>query len=183
MAPLPDNLTDRYFVDYETSAGEHTVLFRYLSGTDQAAAILDLRAVISALLPRMFNTTQFLGLRFSATGSNVSNPLPFAGLVGGLPVGGPVQEGPKFISFIGRSATGRRSRLFFYGTDYFPAADYRILVPNDAALTDAFNILSTPGTSRCAPDGSTPVIWKSYVNVGYNSYIERRQRRQFSVNP
>lgn len=183
MAPVADNLTDRYFVDYETSAGEHTVLFRYLSGTDQSAAILDLRAVISALLPRMFNSTQFLALRFSAAGSNVSNPLPFVGLVGGLPVAGPRQEGPKFISFIGRSATGRRSRLFFYGTDFFPAEDYRILIPNDGALTAAYNILSTPGTSRCAPDGSTPVVWKTYVNVGYNSYIERRQRRQYSVAP
>jgi hypothetical protein len=180
MAPLPSNNTGRLFVDYGANGHEHTVLFRYGGAGNPTVTFQDnLDNFLALMNPFMPTDWTFLGARVSPAGSNVSVPFAFVP----TPFDGAVQmqagEAPAFLSFVGRSGTGRRGRIYFLGCGISPAnelgahADYRLTGGESqsvAALLTQANVCDF-----LAVDGNE-VIWNQYVNLGYHAYWQKRVR-------
>jgi hypothetical protein len=80
-----------------------------------------------------------------------------------------------FVSFIGRSTGGRRSRIFVFNTALGPDNDYRSASGQNATITAAISALQALAPSLVAVD-DFPVIWKTYANQGYNAYYQRKRR-------
>jgi hypothetical protein len=176
MAPLPDNLTDRYFIDYEGVAGKHTIMFRFGTEVTYADAITRITGILNAMKPFVHTTTVFNGCRLSKTGSNVSFPgawTPIVGTNAQLPT--PPQY-PQFISWVGRDVNGIRVRYTLHGTPVAPDTDYRNLASETPAVNVVVNALSTGTPSLVTAGGTTPVI-NTYANYGYNAYFQRKRRK------
>lgn len=191
MAPLPQNSTDRLFVDYITgetaTALEHTLQVR-MSGGQANVVVVQGRvlAVLNALTPIAFRLGwRVLRCRFQAQGTDFSIPVSVVpGLAAFLGSGGgdyqPRMEAVE-DTFQGRSnVTGRRVDLSLYRavTDAF--SNFR--VPNGptgfpAAVGNAVaNLNSSAGDGAFLAIDGNPPTWYQYLNQNYNSYWERRLR-------
>ena len=177
MAPLPDNTTATYFVDYQFGGQEHTMQFRYTDVVTLPAVIAQVNEFLAALAPIMSSDWEIVGARFRATGSNVS--LPTEPPVEPAPGGGVLDpsQNPRFVSFIGRGGiSGRRVRLYVYGLTFVTPDDYRLDAAPGNPVGDARLVLdSNPEGIFVTVAGDNP-LWYPYANVGYNSYWEREQR-------
>lgn len=175
MAPLPDNLTDRYFIDYQQGAFQHTMMIRAhpdVLSTEVDAVMTNVFTLMAALVC----ATTVVGVRLSRAGQNHSFPIP-SGLVGdsfgtGTPSGLTTAQ---FLSWVGRTESGRRSRIFMFGYDSPMPVDFRLTSADVAAVgtiattfTDAQNIF-------LAADGTKPTFY-SYANIGVNAYWQRNNR-------
>lgn len=183
MAPLPPNSTARYVVKYRANGLEHTTQFRYLDapgGSPPDAAFLDDVQTFFVQLQGYFPTDfAYLSAEYVPTGSNVSSPTSVPGV---NPVGAAtpnIAERPGYIDFVGRSEGGRRARITILGVGVTPvgeggaANDYRITASEAIAINNALNTLTNAGVVGI--DGE-PVVWKPYVNAGYNVYYQRKAR-------
>lgn len=178
MAPLPQNSTAIYYVDYSFAPGQlHTLAFRFggSAGVDGAQLFAD--NFLTALQPNLTATWQVVGARVQSAGANVSLPSAAPGIVGG---GGPSltgQDYPRFLSFIGRGKTsGRRVRITVFGVTLPASNDYRFHDGEVAGPTAALGVLYTaPVGCPITVAGDQP-YWQPYANTGYNSYWERQQR-------
>jgi hypothetical protein len=176
MDPLEPFNTDRYWVDYEGPMGKRTMQFRVSSFTSESAARTSIVGFIQALLPSVYPTVQFYGLRYAAQGSNVSNPVSWTTLTG---TGGGVlaQENyPRYISWIGRTSGGRRVRLYLYGCVSAVTPDYRLNDGESAPADAGMDYLNSAASVFVAIDNLRPV-WKNYANQGYNAYHQRKRRQ------
>lgn len=179
MAPLPDNNTAVYFVDYQFQGRRHTLQMRVVPPATAASAATVAQAFLNNLLSLMDSTWSIEGARFRAAGSAVTLPatapvLSGAGTAGNLPP----RDHPKFHTFVGRGAVdGRRVRVFLYGLNIVVDGDYRLNGPLTGALADARNsLVGNTGTGHWRTIGGSEPTWYNYVNQGYNSYWEREQR-------
>jgi hypothetical protein len=106
----------------------------------------------------------------------VSLPAGTLTIVGADASDPPDEKDPRFVSFVGRSNTGKRTRVSVYGLNIIEEADYRIENGDDSNLDGARAVLNVSGGVVSAVDGSQ-VSWYPYYNWGFNSYVQRRQRR------
>lgn len=184
MAPLPNNNTPTYYVDYTANGRAHTAQFRYNEPVDgpppNAPFIARVATLFADLAPALPTDFAITGARYRAKGGDVSlaasAPAPLTP-PSGTPSPG---EAPAFLSFVGRSALGRRCRLYILGVTVSAASEggifgnYRISrgesTTFDAALTNI------QGAGFVAVDGS-PVVWYDYINIGYNAHWQKRARR------
>jgi len=179
MAPLPANATARYFVDYTDGLNKHSILFR--SGNEVATAA-DLGTIanefIAVLQPLMYNGWQILGARFSAEGTNLTLPVvPPNQVDPGQVVAMSGANAPRYVSFVGRGITsGRRIRFFVFGLNVFTGDDYRIQPGEVPVLDDARAVLADAGLGLLDTVAGDNFTLYQYVNVGFNSYFERKQR-------
>jgi hypothetical protein len=85
---------------------------------------------------------------------------------------------PRFYSLIGRSSGGRRVRSYIYGIIIGAQDNNYRFTPGDNTYLDAFRVdwlnflFDLPS---CAIDGNL-VVWKSYLNTGFNAYWQRKVR-------
>lgn len=186
MAPLPENSTDRVFLDYTSMDISHTLELRITPAG--GATPIDYANTYSAwMVQRMLTTDSVQGARFQAAGSNFSLPLPFTPAIGVIAadIGNRWIEDPEsaFLSLIGRGrTTGRRVRwtLFTPARTTLWPEDNRYN-PGDAAPIDTFrqNFASLADAAGIAPlltVGGDLVNVYGYVNAGKNSYWQREQR-------
>lgn len=176
MAPLPESNTVRIWVDYSDGVNEHSLMARVISPANQAAARLRVHNFLFALSPSLYLLT-ITGARVAALGSNVTNPMVWdhnatygTGVM-------PVNNAPRELRFIGRSADGRRNSVSVYGFDGTTPDDYRISatenVDVDAAI-DQLTDAAAAGVFVTISGGLT--IWKPYASFNFNSYWERQAR-------
>lgn len=175
MAPLPTTNTARYVVHY-TSGGEvHTQEWRLDPPPSPAAMATFLDAVWTALAPVLYFAT-ITDLVFYANGSPIGNSVAAPAFVGlgygaaGVPnnINGALQ-----LNAIGRSSGGRRTRVGWFspsGTD----PSWRFNAGENASI-DAAIALIKANSAIVAIDG-IGVVWKSYMNVGFNAYWQRARR-------
>lgn len=177
MAPLNPNVTARWYLDYRTAFGRHTMEFRTPNAADTTSQVAAITAFINALKPVCYDETVFDRLRRSAVGSNLSFAVPWTSIAGTHVGTQPLAEnGPRFISWVGRGPTGRRVRITLFGTFYGQSNNYRLeRTATDEAFI-ALDLLRAADSPFVAIDGGKPV-WNDYVNVGYNAYFQRKQRR------
>jgi hypothetical protein len=140
---------------------------------EEVADIMDLAA---AFMPTDY-TLQ--AVRYSGKGENVSHPLDVpAGITAGAYTV-KASDVPAYISFVGRSFGGRRTRIYFLGIGYDPSeiiegtTKYRVTTAqnaNVAALQDALDSSKLRAIDDTHPD------FYEYANFGYNAYWQRRVR-------
>lgn len=180
MAPLPPENTGRVWVDYVAQGRQHSMQVRYgtpgAPGSDLLEALDD---VLIALNPFMPEDWAFVDARYAVDGSTVSIPLVFTptSFDGGQPVR--LSSAPAFLSLVGRDTLGKRVRLYALGTSFGPdeeggiATDYRLAITENVSAAALYSaVASSPFTTIT---GSDPA-WKPYLNLGYNSYWQRKVR-------
>lgn len=176
MAPLPENATARLFVDYTDGLNNHTLMFRYPVGVGATEVMEVVDDYLSSLSPILHLLT-ITAARISSAGSEFSFPTAWTGLGtygSGTIVG---WKAPAELSFVGRSADGRRARWFLFGYKDTIPNDFRLSTGDNTAVLAAYNDLvdaALAGTI-CTIGGIPPVIYP-YANVNFNSYYETKQR-------
>lgn len=176
MAPLPPNNTERWFVDYAVEGVNHTLLLRTEAPSDAATVSAFVDDLWSALTSNLFSTV-INGLRKAAQGSDISLDQTYTGTTsfgGGDPGEG---NKPAFIAFQGRSEGGRPVKLTIFGyKDLGTVDDYRFVPGVGSTIADAQAVIQTTAGFPCAIDANN-VIWKTYVNCGFNAYWQRQARK------
>jgi len=175
LPPLPENNTPRLWVQYNSGTGIHEMLFRSVVGADKAAFISQVRTFCSALVSQVRNTGGFSAARYATAGSNLSFPEPWTLIAGTSAVSPLVQGRPIFVTFTGRTAGGRKVRLYFFTPYQTPENDYRLELGDSAAFDAARVALTSAPQLIGGIDGQT-ATWYPYFNVGYNAYWQRRSR-------
>jgi len=178
LAPLPDNNTNRLWLDYRGEFGEHTVQFRTATTTDIFAFMDTIQLALDGASGMWSDTTLFYQWRFSGAGTNVSTVVRTIALDGTalVPLGSPLY--PRFWSVVGRSADGRRVRYSFFGSQFNLEGDYR-LEPGDDARMDAIRgaLAGEAAAGRLVSISGQQPLLATYLNVGYNAYWQRQRRK------
>lgn len=180
---LPPSNTPRYWVDYQSNGAEHTFQVRYAGGVTASEPDATFRGLVGDFLdeiaPLMPTDFQILGARYAPQGTDVTLPAtpPDLTVAGG---GTPAQaERPAFLTFVGRSVAGRKTKLMILGASASPAseggvfADYRVLVSESAPIAAAQAVLQT---LACVAIDGVAITWYDYANAGYSAYWQKRQR-------
>lgn len=175
MAPLPVNLTDTYFCDYEGPMGERSFQFRLPSGSADADASTSLQNFLNTVQPIVHSTVQFIGLRKRLAGTTVSYPITWLPMSGSA--AGTLQPDnyPRFLSVVGRSNDGRRVKLSLYGISIGVSSDYRLSQGESSAVLALTQFLNGNTCPWVTISGNDPV-WQLYANTGYNAYFQQEQR-------
>lgn len=174
MAPLPPNSTKRYWLDYSTDNGSHSMLCRVADGVLDSEAADSIDAFLTAIVGTICEIT-ITAFRVAQLGSNISTLLtwPHAATYGAVPQA--LINAPSFFDFVGRTHLGRRARVFLYACSSVSQADYRYQPGEDADLDAARAVLVAAADTFLAIDGEHPV-WHPYINTGLNSYYQRKAR-------
>jgi hypothetical protein len=169
MAPLPPNSTARLWVDYETCGENHSAQIRLADGEDPAEAATEFGDLITAVTSMFFLST-FLGARYAASGSNVSNDVDLVWPVTWGSAVGPHFASSRYVDFIGRSLDGRRVRFALFGCNIeAEGGDYRIPAAASTAVANGLEVLDNTEGTFVSINGFKP-NWKRYVNIGSNAY-------------
>lgn len=174
MAQLPVNNTTRWKVRYQQGNYSHTFEVRTAADVSPAA----FGAFVGGFLDSLGGHV-YLGVvtevQRSVEGSDIF--LPFATGLEGVSFGEQpisVDNVPRYIDFVGRSSGGRRVRLAIFGYAGV-TSEYRVTAAENPEFATAIGMLNGSDDIGVAIDGM-PVIWKPYVNVGYNAYWQRAVR-------
>jgi len=187
VVALPENNTNRVFVDYVTNTTdgvEHTFFLRF-KGSDRTAAAA--QGVAKDLLVAV-GGAQFRGswkvirVRTQMATEAFSFPqavLPALGAFVGTAGGGYARDrNSEYATFVGRSPTsGRRSLISLYGLVAPIPSTLRANGSSNGTnyVSLACNVLQAATAVLAAVDG-TSVVWYYYVNFGRNSYWQKRLR-------
>lgn len=174
MAPLPENNTPRFFVDYSVNGIEHTAQVRFSGATSPSAFGSTLNAFLNTVGPLIYQML-ISQIRFQAAGTTFSNPVT-TGIEGNTYGSGAPADNQtaQWLNFVGRSTGGRRVTFGLYG---LKAIDdfYRLNSGESSDLAAAVGILNGEATLWSAIDG-IKAIWKPYANTGNNAYWQRKLR-------
>lgn len=176
MAPLPDTGTARVFIDYSGITGQHTLKFR-VGGTPTPELCFTRAQGLCGVLAGLWTDEVSVDLvRLAPVGSTVTFPI---GVPSISPNGGANAEDSqdsKYLTFLGRTITGRRGRFFVYNTAPAVPSDYRYEAgETNAAMLGVLSFLNAT-SDIVAIDGAQPA-WVSYVNSGYSAYWQKAYRR------
>lgn len=178
MAPLPQNNTNRLWVDYNDGRNDHVLLCRYVIstgfGTPEAMGAVD--AFLTAINDSLYLIT-ILGARVAAQGSNISAPVAWTG---GATYGGgamPAVFAPRQVMWLGRTGGGRRFRLSIWGVNTTTPDNFRIADDGSNFVADGIDVLETqqPLGAFRAIDGNVPLLYP-YADIQFNSYWETQAR-------
>lgn len=183
LPPLADNNSARYFIHYTANFKQHTMQFRYDDGGVAAPPSLgflgQLTVILNAAAAFIASDLTYNSAEYVPSGSNISIPtgLPLL-LVGGT--GTPTASlVPAFIGVTGRTVGGRQARFFMLGASYNPvntggtAGNYRVQAAENVNVAGL--VAALDASDVVAIDNLTP-LWKSYLNLGYNSYWQKKDR-------
>lgn len=170
LPPLADNLTVRAWLKYTSMNTTHELCFRMPSGSTTSAISSTANTLVTGLTGIMHTTNSFIGLRYSAAGSNLSFPISFSSVAGTASHVAEKDDESKFLSVVGRSAAGYRIKCTFFTAAFPDTTGYRTALPSNL-----YNAVITAGAALVAKDGGA-VIWNPYSNIGYNSYWQRQLR-------
>ena len=179
MTALPTNGTKRIEVGYSVQGKKHSILLRAVEGAPAQAIVDDFRALLVDHSTIQTNDCVWDTAKVYDLGVDFSRELSFASLTmdGGAEEVAYLQ--PRFLSFVGRTTMGRRVRVYFYGSAGVNSniADYR-LQTGEVARWDAFQYAFKDfyATHGLVGIDLHTVTWKNYINVGYNSYWQRKAR-------
>lgn len=175
LPPLPDNNTDRSWLQYTMMGTQHELCLRWPNATTQATVIAQNTALANALKPYMSTADSFTGLRHSDGGSNLSFPLAWTSIVGTNSGTPETDDESKFMALSGRSLGGYRCKTTFFTPFIGDVRGYRVAVGIDSACDALYNGILALTPDPVSKDGQS-VIWNAYINIGYNSYWQRQLR-------
>lgn len=190
MAPLPQNNTDRWFLDYVTGTGptsaEHTMSVRLGpdAGVDGASGVFlgVLNGIGSA---NLWAGWKPIRMRLQKAGTKFSLPVGMGSALSAFIGTGSNQDYRATtealeLTWQGRSfTTGRRVDLSLYGfrqTGILGEFRYTSAAFAPGGAVVASLSAQTGASAPLAIDG-TEVTWYEYTNFNYNSYWEGRIRK------
>jgi hypothetical protein len=176
MAPLPQNSTPRFWLDYTDGSFQHSVMFRYAASAGLPAIMDVVQQFMADMAPSCCLLT-VVDARASASGSNISLPVAWTGDAT-FGTGAQVNVNrPIEVRFEGRGPTGRRANWSLYGWDAGVPGAFRIPFDAAASIGDSIQTLGAAATAGTllGIDGFPPVIYP-YANIQYNSYWETKCR-------
>lgn len=170
MAPLPNNNTAVFYLDYSCEGKPHTLQIRYGTGSSalEAAGVAD--AFLSALGTNMYVMT-IQGARVRDAGANVTYPVDWDGdnTYGSSTVG--AYATAQYVNFVGRSIDGRRCRIAVFGWKGIvddSDKNFRFPVSTDWVTAGLAALEALP---FCPVSISGEVVnWQQYANTGINAY-------------
>lgn len=175
MAPLAPNLTDRWFLDYNTCGHDHTLLMRTETSIDEVAASAKLADLLGSV-PSLFFQITILQLRFSEAGSTISLPRTWGGVATYGGSAGVAYQSAQYLNFIGRALDGVRARVAIFGCTFSEQGnDFRVTPVEQPEVGDAIDVLNADPDYFEAASGSQ-VVWYAYANSGQNAYWRNRIR-------
>lgn len=187
VAALPENATNRLFLDYVTSTVdglEHTMYVRY-NGSDRTgtAAQTLLKDFLNAIAPSALRLNwKPLRVRTQMAGEAFSFPqtmLPALGsILGSNSSTFNRDRQADYVSFVGRSpTTGRKVLLSLYGLAAAIPGTLRTVGSSGGTnfVSLACNVLNAGSSPAVAIDGTT-AVWYYYANHGKNAYWQKRLR-------
>ena len=191
MTALPQNNTNRLFIDYVTGTSatsvEHTMAVRMLNGVTVTQAQNAVAGFLISLGEgNLRQGWRVLRVRYQAAGTAFSVPQVIEDELFGILGTYSGDYSPRFEAvedtFQGRSfSTGRRVDLSIYRAASDAVSNFRVNAgeagfPAAVGAASAFlnSAVAAPGAFVCI-DGTQPV-WYTYLNMNYNSYWERRIR-------
>jgi len=183
LPPLDSNNTGRYWVDYTANGRAHTIMFRFplpIPGPGPGSTFLsDVVNFLEAIAPLMPTDFAVGDARYAPATSNISINT-FAPVVTVAGTYTPeASDVPAFISFVGRSVQGYRTRLYLLGAGLDPSdggadeANYRLTAGENATVDAAVAVLA--GSEFVTVDGEG-AVWKTYANLGYHAYWQKKVR-------
>lgn len=187
MAALPENNTNRLFIDYITgnqaSSVEHTLSVRYRNTVTPADVQGDVYDVLNAIGTNAFSPGwRVLRARAQDALSDFSYPVSLVTALGAF-VGDagaviPPREEPREWRWVGRSyADGRKVSFSLYGIIGTTPDNFRLPRggSSPAWVALSLNVLAGMASSFITISGFS-ANWYSYVNVQYNTYWEAAVR-------
>jgi hypothetical protein len=174
MAPLPPTTTKRWFLDYSVGGVDHTLMMRSSANVTAAEAVTAISGFLAQLAPVLYEIT-VTGFRVAELNSNVTNPVVWTGNATYGSGAAPENSIPNFISFIGRSAGGRRARVFVFGFKLNYPSNYRFEAGENADVDDARAQLDAYANRWLTID-TLDAVWNAYANTGVNAYWQRQIR-------
>lgn len=176
LPPLPPENTERWWVIYSNNGTTHKTMCRTLVGLTAAQMSVNFVNLFTAIAGTL-NATIILGMEKALKGSNVRNPQTFSGnTTYGSGTELDTDGRARALSFVGRSAGGRKVRLFMFGARPIPEGDYRLDISESAGVLAAVAALNTPAAAFLSIDELKPV-WANYANVGYNDHWIKEYRK------
>ena len=175
MAPVNPILTQRVWIDYQGLSGQHSIQVRYRPDITLSQAQVNTIFLAGLFSAIWLDDVTVTGFRVAAANQNFSIPFPPPSPIVGQVIGTTNQvDFPRFASFSARSVAGRRVRWTAYETNVGIEGDYRVSTfsPEEQAILDWFGNF---GNGACDVTGNQIVVYQ-YINVGYNSYYQRKQR-------
>lgn len=174
MAPLPENNTECYFVDYSAAGENHTMLIRVADDTPAGDLGDTLNAVLNTIAPRLYQLT-INQVRRRAKNTTVSFPV-VSGIEGNTyGTGSPAnKERADFLNFVGRSIAGRRVSFAIYGSNDIDD-NFRLTASESSDVADTVDLLNSDDGIFLSIDGLNPT-WYPYVNMAASAYWQRRLR-------
>lgn len=173
LSPLPPSNTVRYKLRYSAGGIEHGLISRFDEVNDTIANS-ELQTFLSLAEP-LLATISIVGLEWAPVGSDIFNPTPWTGNAtygaGALP---DINK-PWTLSFVGRSRTARKSRVFLYGIKTLNDASYRIHASENEDVAAVTGFLQTAAHGFRTIDG-TQAVWAAYANLGANDHWVGDQR-------
>jgi hypothetical protein len=126
----------------------------------------------NAILP----STVIDEVTFAPSGSDIFNPVT-TGIEGNTygSGGGAAVGAAQFVSYIGRTAGGKRVRMFVYGVNAIAANDYRFVLGESTQVDDAIAVLNANSTLLKGIDGGA-IVWKNYANAGVSAHWQKALR-------
>lgn len=169
----PDN-TPRYYVDYVCLATNHTAIVRAAAPLSPSA-FGALYGTFLTASGNLFFSSQVTLVRWSAAGSNVTNPVTTG--IEGTTYGtgtGTADSVPVSLNFIGRSSGGKRVRIEIFSYSG-PFSTFRLTGVESPAVQNMVNTMNGSSNGFLSIDGLKP-LWYSYANVSVNAYWQRAKR-------
>lgn len=175
MAPLPTTSTKRLVVQYSGEAGVHDIMFRFDDSVAPADGVAAAQDILTAMKVWVTDTTTFESAVWYPKGEVNSFPVAWTPIVGTNTNEMTEDEYPNFISFVGRTGTGRRVRYTLNGIPQSPNDDYRYQRSENASVDAVLDALETAEPQPVAIDLELP-FYNPYANLGRNSYFQRKRR-------
>jgi len=176
MAPVNPNNTQRWWFEYFDGVNNHELMLRGDTDATTGDMISVFSDFITALDPVLHEIT-VIGGRYADQGSNISNPFTYDG----APTSGTGELSealaPREISYEGRSNDGRIVSYSMFGLLGTTSGNFRYAAGENAALDAARAVLVAAANAGVLVtiSGGKP-IFKTYINLNYNSYWERQAR-------
>jgi len=176
MAALPPESTQRFWVAYYDGLHNHELMLRGRTDTTTGDFITIVQNLFEALDTVLYATT-LTGYRHAESGDTFSNPVTLSGVVTFGTGVMPGANAPRELAFEGRSNDSRLVSYSVYGFAGATPNTYRYQAEDNAALSDARDILEGAHASGLLGTISgLRAFMKGYINFNFNSYYEEKQR-------
>lgn len=177
VLPLDPANTARWRLIYSVGGHQHAMQMRVdATNPSQSTVEQGYQLLLTDLSITLWAVT-FVRLEFAAVGSNIFNPVTstLTGTIAGS--GAPGQEQSiRQISFVGRSITGRKNRVFVYGYKDDLTDNMRITPAETAEVAAAINRINGFLHLFVGIDSVKPT-YNQYVNVNVNKYWTKQIRQ------